>query len=233
MNGEFLPRTPVHNQPDPAWTAFQALGEKAIPPLVRYLNPPGKTATTEPAQLARSQAIDLIHRLGPTARSAAPALLVLLKQAEASEAEAVCAAIASVRPEPQLINQFLLELGKAQRNADLLHYAQRFGWSGPDAAQMLGNLLHLRDRETAHEAIVLLEAAGAEAQAATEQIVSALNHPDEEIRYVAARSLAQLAPSTPAASQALQGLTNDPNGMVQTVARKAMAGRAGPRSDRP
>jgi hypothetical protein len=87
MNGEFLPRTPVHNQPDPAWTAFQALGEKAIPDLLRNLSSSGEPATSEPAQLARSQAIDLIHWLGPTARSAAPALFALLKQADESEAD--------------------------------------------------------------------------------------------------------------------------------------------------
>jgi hypothetical protein len=226
MNGELLPRTPVDNQPDPAWTAFQVLGEKAIPGLLRHLNSSGEPATSEQAQLAQSQAIDLIHRLGPVARSAAPALLTLLKQVAESQEEALCAAIASVRPESQLINQFLLDLGKEQRDADMLHCARRLGWNGPDVARRLGAVLQSPNREDAHAAITLLEAAGSEAHAATEAIILALSHRDQEIRYLATRALAKLASNSPPARKALQDVANDPNGMVRTVARKAIAAQA-------
>lgn len=232
-NGEFLPRAAVHAQPDPAWTAFQALGETAIPGLLRYLNASGEPTTSEPAQLAQSQAIDLIHRLGPVAHSAAPALLALLGQIEESQVEAVCAAVSSVRPEPQLINQFLLDLGKAQRDADMLHYARRLGWSGPDVARRLGEVLKSWSREDAHGAIALLETAGPEARPATEAIIFALSHRNQEIRYLAARSLARLADNTPAATKALQGVADDANGMVRTVARKAIAAQAEKLSARP
>lgn len=226
MNGEFLPRTPVHNQPDPAWNAFQALGEKAIPGLLRHLNPTGESARSKQAQLAQSQAIDLIHRLGPVARNAAPALFTLLRQVEESEAEAVCAAIRSVRPEPQLINQFLLDMGKAQRDADMLYYARRLGWSGADVARQLGAVLQSSNREDAHGAIALLEAAGPGAHAATEAIILTLRHRDQEIRYLAARSLTILAANSPAATKALQEVADDTESMVRTVARKAIAAQA-------
>ena len=222
MNGEFLPRTPVHNQPDPAWAAFQVMDEKAIPGLLRHLDSSGEPATSEQAQLAQSQAIDLIHRLGPVARSAAPALLALLKQGDESEIEAVCAAIQNVRAEQRVINQFLLDLGKEHRDAEMLRFARRLGWSGSEVAQLLGGLLRSPDREVSHDAAALLEAAGPDAQAAVEQIAGALQNADQDIRYLAARSLAGMATNTPAARKALQGLIDDQNEMVRRVARRAV-----------
>jgi vesicle coat complex subunit len=94
-------------------------------------------------------------------------------------------------------------------------------------------VLQSPNREDAHRAIALLEAAGPEAHAATEAIILALVHRDQEIRYLAARSLAKLADNSPAAMKALQGVTDDPNGMVRKVARKAIAAQAPTLSPRP
>jgi len=222
VNGELLWPSPAAGAGDPAWEAFNVMGSNAVPWLVHRLEASAGATNAEPSRLERRQVIELIQRLETTARSAAPSLLTLLKQADESEAEAVCAAIASVRPEPLLINQFLLDLGKAQRNADMLYYARRLGWSGSDVAQLLGGLLRSPDRDVIHDAAALLEAAGPGAQAAVEQITGALQNADQEIRYLAARSLAGMATNTPAARKALQGLIDDQNEMVRRVARRAV-----------
>ena len=238
-NGEFMPGPPDPGKSDAAWEAFRALGALAVPYLIQHL--PLRTsdpkivrvAKTAPAfqsespdperkQLERRQAIELIHRLGVSARAAAPALLGLLKQAGEPDAEELCAALRSIRAEPGAINEFLLSLGRQDRNAEVLRYARRLGWNGSKVARLLGKLLRASDPELCHGAILLLEAAGPGARPAAEQIVATLENPDQEVRYLAARCLAQVATNTPVAAKALRSLANDGNNMVRKVARQKL-----------
>jgi len=244
MNGEFMRRLPDRGKPDPAWDAFVALGEKAVPCLVVHLRSgsrgpiggptaakPSAAVQTEPPirernLLERRQAIEVIHRLGVAAHAAVPALLALLPEAAEAEVEEVCVALRSLHPDPAAINQFLLGLGQLHRDADVLQFARQLGWSGPEVARQLGGMLRSPEPETCRDAITLLEAAGQGARPAADQIVTTLNNPDPEIRYLAARSLSQLATNTPVAIQALQTLTDDPNDLVRSVVRRALAHRA-------
>jgi len=235
MNGEYMRRTPEHDNPDPAWEAFKALGEKAVPCLVVHLHSSARdlsgdstiarppTANQERTRLERQQAIELIHRLGVSARAAAPALLELLPESDEAEAEAVCAALRSIHPDPTAINHFLLRLGKRGRDASVLQFARQLGWSGPEVGRLLGGMLRSPEAETSRDAITLLEAAGQNARPAADQIVAVLRNPDPEIRYLAARSLSQLATNTPVAIQALKTLANDPSNLVRNVALRALA----------
>ena len=193
-------------------------------------------ATTEPspiarpeipnpkrAQLERREAIELIHRLGMRAHAAAAALLALLPESDEAEAEEICAALQSTRAEPAAINQFLLDLGKRHRDADVLKFAQRLSWNGPEVARLLGELSRSSNQEICRSALTLLEAAGQGARPTANQIVEALKNPDQEIRYLAARSLSALATNTPVALKALQKLTDDKSEMVRNVAFRALA----------
>ena len=239
-NGEFMRASPDGGKPDPAWQAFEALGEKAVPCLVARLRSgphesSSATATAKPlptarpeipnpkrAQLERREAIDLIHRLGVRARATAPALLALLPESDEAEAEEICAALQNTRAEPAAINQLLLDLGKRHRDADVLKFAQRLGWNGPEVARLLGEMSQSTHQEICHGALALLEAAGQGARPAANQIVEVLKNPDQEIRYLAARSLSALATNTPVAIKALQALADDQNDMVRRVARRAL-----------
>lgn len=240
-NGEFMRPSMEGGKTDPAWQAFEALGEKAVPCLVLHLHagsrtPGGGPAVAQSSQIARpelpdperkrlerDQALELIHRLGPRAHATAPALLALLPDSEEAEAEAVCAALQHIRADQPAINQFLLKLGKRGRDTDALRFARRLGWNGPEVARLLGGLSLSSNQEICHGALTLLEAAGQGARPAANQIVEVLKNPDQEIRYLAARSLAQLASNTPVALQALQTLADDRSEMVRNVARRALA----------
>ena len=240
-NGEFMRATPDGGKPDLAWQAFEALGEKAVPCLVAHLRSgpresSSETVTTKPSPTARPkipnperarlecrEAIELIHRLGVRAHAAAAALLALLAESDEAEAEEICAALQSTRAEPAAINQFLLDLGKRHRDADVLKFAQRLGWNGPEVARLLGELSRSSNQEICRGALTLLEAAGQGARPAANQIVEALKNPDQEIRYLAARSLSTLVTYTPVALKALQTLADDKSEMVRNVARSALA----------
>lgn len=240
-NGEFLRPSSNAEKPDPAWQAFKTLGEKAVPCLVSHLRSGSRDLSGGPTaaqlstaaqpelpdpgrmRLERRQAIELIYRLGRCARAATPALLALLPNAAEPETDEVCAALRSIGPDRQASNQFLLDFGKSGREGDLLQFTRRLGWSGPEVARLLGELLRSPNSETCRGAITLLDAAGEAARPAASQIIEVLKHPDPEIRYLAARSLSQLTPPTPAALKALQTLAEDRDEMVRTVARRALA----------
>lgn len=220
-NGEFFILPTMKLEADPAWSAFQAFGENAVPFLIQRLRVSAKES--EPAKLERRQAVELLHRLGPCARAAGSALLALLPAATEDLNEEICGAAHAVHTDTRLINEFLLGPGKSWSDAQFLRFTRRLGWSSTAVAQRLGGMLNATDRELAREAMGQLETAGAGANAAVDQIAAALRSSDQELRYVAARCLATSLTNTPAARKALQSVLDDSNGMVRSVARRAVS----------
>lgn len=216
MNGEFLRSSPGNAKPEPAWLAIQAIGSNAIPSLVRHLSGDAKE---------RTQAIELMYRLGPAAQTAVPALLALLQPAENTEAEEVRAALRNIPAGQSVINEFLLTLAKQNRNAEFLRHARSLGWSGSNVVQQLGGMLSSSDAALHRDAMALLEAAGEQAVPAVEVIIGALRDPDGEVRYLAARALEnigmQATPEMRAQIAAgLKSCLQDSNPMVSGIARR-------------
>ena len=220
-NGEFFLLPTMKLEADPAWSAFHAFGARAVPVLIQKLS----VRTNEPAQaqLERRQAVELLHRLGPCAPAAGPALLALLPAATDQLNEEICGAAHAVHTDGQLINKFLLNTATTLPETEFILFAQRLGWSGTEVAARLGTTLTSTNREVAQAAMTLLENAGADAVPAVERIVTALRSQDQELRYLAARCLAGSLTNTPAARSALQSVLDDPNSMVQSVARRALS----------
>ena len=216
MNGEFLRSSPGNAKPEPAWLAIQAIGSNAIPGLVRHLSGDAKE---------RTQAIELIYRLGPAAQTAVPALLALLQPAENAEAEEVYAALRNIPAGQSVINEFLLTLAKQNRHAEFLRHARSLGWSGSNVVQQLGGMLSSSDATLHRDAMALLEAAGEQAVPAVAVIIAALRDPDGEVRYLAARALENIGKqATPEMrAQIAAGLKHclqDSNPIVSGIARR-------------
>lgn len=220
-NGEFFLLPTMKLEADPALAAFQTFGTNAVPFLIQKLSV--RTNESAHVQLERRQAVELLHRLGGRGAAAGPALLALLPAATDQLNEEICGAAHAVHADGQFINRFLLDTATALPETEFIRFAQRLGWSGAEMAQRLGTMLTSTNRELAQAAMTLLENAGAGAAPAVEQIAAALRNQDQELRYLAARCLAGSLTNTPAARLALRSVLDDPNSMVQSVARRALS----------
>lgn len=245
-SGELLRLGGDLEKQDPPWEAIGALGERAVPCLLRHLTSvasetngaPNSAQVTDgvafPAAgrarvwLERCQAVELIQRLGMAARSAAPVLFGLLKKGGQPDEAELCAALRSVRADADKVNTFLLALARQHRDAEVLRFAFRLGWSDPELARRFGRMLSASDATRQHDALVLLEASGGRATPALEAIIGALRDADGEVRYLAARALENIGKqATPEARRriiaGLKHSLEDPNPMVSGIARRLVA----------
>lgn len=196
---------------DEAWTAIRTIGSNAVPFLAEKIRPDRWEKLYErnftnlppllqkrlphPAQrwLMRMRAIDIASRLGPAAHETAPALLKLLYETDPRTLGPVMSALRSVRAERVDVAEVILRLGTEKRFREVLQVGTEMGWKDREVARLLGKILAGPDTLLHRDAIRMLEASGVRALPAAEAIIQALKHPDSEVRYLAARSLEQIA----------------------------------------
>ena len=120
------------------------------------------------------------------------------------------------------VNEVMLRLGAERRYDEVVNLAFQLGWEGREVARLLGSLLQSSDAQLRIRAITLLERGGREASAAWDQIMAALKDPEEEVRYLAARSLEKIGSDSPQMIAALRASLTDSNVMVSNVTRRIL-----------
>ena len=231
---------------DPAWAALEALGSNAVPCLVRHFrsgvldrayeraftNLPSAIQKKLPNPVRnrwlRIRAIDALARLklGESGRAATPHLLELLKQRDPSLRRAVCDALRSLHVDHRSITRVQLQLGSQRKYTDVVEIASQMGWGGDDMARLLGEILRAPDPALRRDAMRLLEYSSPAAAPALDQIILALKDSDNEVRYLAARSIEAIGTNSPQVITALRSALDDGHAIVRIVARRTLTGLA-------
>ena len=241
----FVP-TPTKPPADDPWNAIRAIGSNAAPFLSaqmrhgvwekfyerNFTNLPAllQKKLPHPAQrwLFRMRAIEIANRLGPKAHDTAPALLKLLYETDPRTLSAVMPALRSVRAERVDVAELILRLGTEKRFREVFSVASEMGWKDREVARLFGKILAGPDKSFHRDAIRMLEAGGIRALPAADAIIGALNHPDSEVRYLAARSLEQIAKEIPPEERPeletkLRVAVADQSVIVSNVSRRVLA----------
>lgn len=226
--------------PDPALAALRALGPEAVPYLSRQLrvgrlepiyervftNLPRVVQTKIPnpyeKRWRRYRAVDALVALDAPARMAVPALLELLRQPDMALRSRATDALRRIGVDRQAVGDVLLQLGAERRYDEVVTIAFQLGWEGREVARLLGSLLQSPNTALRIRAITLLEVSGRSASPAWEQIIAALKDPEEEVRYLAARSLENIGSDAPLMIVALRASLTDSNVMVSNVTRRIL-----------
>jgi HEAT repeat protein len=202
--------------------AFASLGEKALPRLIRALENDDTQAL----------AVEVIHRLGPKAKAAVPALILELKDPDADYRREVEFALASIGPDakdavPELINRLKDEEPKVRHTA-----CYALGKIGPAAASAAPSL---RDCMASDDAFMKVASVWALLKIQPEDkplqalavplLTKALQETDRDlIRKEAAIALGAIGPGAKEAIPALEKIAADSDSAeVRDAAKQALA----------
>lgn len=235
--------TPTVDEP---WLAIRTIGSNAAPFLAaqmrhghweriyerNFTNLPAflQKRLPNPGQrwLFRLRAIEIANRLGAAAHDTAPALLQLFYENDPRTSFAVMPALRSVRVARVDVVELILRLGTEKRFQEVFRIAGELGWRDREVARLFGKILAGPDTSFHRDAIRMLEAGGGRALPAADAIISALNHPDSEVRYLSARSLEQIAKEIPSEERPeleakLSVAVMDQSVIVSNVSKRVLA----------
>ncbi|MBL9175152.1 MAG: HEAT repeat domain-containing protein [Verrucomicrobiales bacterium] len=218
-----------------------------LPPTLRDLAPNPWESTRR-----RAQAVEILASLGPEAFDAVPSLVSMMESQppfqagnvprfsgipgkfpfpgfylypnSASQTAPIAAAIVSILKDPDAQARLIRDLAQRHHYRSAVELIDVGGWRGPEAPKILGDALADADPVVRQKALRILEGVPAPPSAVTAQILTALQDPDGEVRWLAARTLESTTTNdSPAVIAGLQAATRDTNIMVQTVATRALS----------
>jgi HEAT repeat protein len=176
---------------------FEKDSEHIVPVLAEIVQTGGGETSTETLSQYRRLAIPLLARLGKRASSAAPALLVALKDENAAVRQFAASALGSIGALDANTLPTLATLLKDSDNHVRRSAAQALAQAGPaakDAVPQIVELLKDEDYEVREAAANVLGKIGGEARSAVPALRTALKDSDNTVRVAAARALLDIDP---------------------------------------